>query len=87
MSARAITARPHIAGTVFSNLPDQDRIRATARQVDYHHAEASYHTATEHWYEAWTSGDRAAEQKWLEARDFFSAQLDALEEQDRSVTA
>lgn len=82
-----ITARPHIAGTVYSNLPDQDRIRATAKQVAYDHAEASYHTATEHWYESWTTGDRAAEQHWLEVRDFFSAQLDALEEQDRSVAA
>ncbi len=63
----------------------QDRLRA--KQVEYDHLEASYHTATEHWYEAWTTGDRAAEQKWLEARDFFSAHLDALEEQDRSVAA
>lgn len=85
MSARAITARPHIACTVYSNLPDQDRLRA--KQVEYDHLEASYHTATGHWYEAWTTGDRAAEQQWLEVRDFFSAQLDALEEQDRSVAA
>lgn len=83
--SKTITARPHIAGTVFSNLPDQDRTRA--KQVEYDHAEASYHTATDHWYEAWTSGDRVAEQHWLEVRDFFSAQLDALEEQDRSVAA
>ncbi len=78
--SKTITARPHIAGTVFSNLSDQDRLRATARQVEYDHTKVSYHTATQHWFESWTTGDRAAEQKWLEVRDFFSPQLDTLEE-------
>ena len=83
--SKSIVARPHIAGTIYSSLPSQDRIRATARQVDYHHAEASYHTATEYWYEAWTTGDQVAEQHWLEVRDFFSAQLDALDEQEQAA--